>query len=391
MKDWDLHLKKDLLADQGMVYSSLSERISTYKHFYIKEQEWSSVPKRGSSDCSPARALWQSEQTASLSPSFQDQGSDIHTSDAVFSALLCCYTAQGKEYSFSRRGWRCVTRGLPWQGHYHTHDFIEILYVVKGEFQQILLGEKQTFHEGEFVITDRNISHADFLCGGSDSCVLFLWLQADYLNHLLSVVGQDHTLHQFFFHALQRQRQIQSYTHLYPSQALEAGRSSGSLLKTDETGRKLDILLEQLVYEDFSPSVGSSEIIAGNLKKLLSLLCWNYSLKLHSSDRENKEQTLFYEVDRYIRLHFQTVTASQLEKTFHYHRNYFNLLFQIYTGCTFVKYVQKLRLDHAAEALLTTNLSVKEIAMSCGYHNNSHFYHLFEEVYGMSPGDYRSM
>ena len=31
----------------------------------------------------------------------------------------------------------------------HTHDYIELFYVVEREFQQIILGKTVTFHEGD--------------------------------------------------------------------------------------------------------------------------------------------------------------------------------------------------------------------------------------------------
>ena len=34
----------------------------------------------------------------------------------------------------------------------HTHDYIELFYVVEGEFQQIILGKTLTFHEGDFCL-----------------------------------------------------------------------------------------------------------------------------------------------------------------------------------------------------------------------------------------------
>ena len=58
---------------------------------------------------------------------------------------------------------------------------------------------------------------------------------------------------------------------------------------------------------------------------------------------------------------------------------------------TFREYTQKIRLDHAAALLTGTGLSVREIAARAGWNNSSHFYHLFEARFGMSPAEYRKM
>ena len=148
--------------------------------------------------------------------------------------------------------------------------------------------------------------------------------------------------------------------------------------------------METLVEEDYFPGPGSEDIIRGSLIRLLSLLCRQYSTRLHSSDQESKERALLYELERYLRLHFATVTAAELEEVFHYHRNFYNLLLQKYRETTFRDYLLDIRMRHAAELLKNTRLPVREVALAAGYHNSSHFYHLFERHFGVSPAIYRT-
>lgn len=46
-------------------------------------------------------------------------------------------------------------------------------------------------------------------------------------------------------------------------------------------------------------------------------------------------------------------------------------------------------MKYAAGLLLGTRLPVREAALAAGWHNSSHFYHLFERHFGMSPSEYR--
>ncbi|MBR6825807.1 MAG: helix-turn-helix transcriptional regulator, partial [Oscillospiraceae bacterium] len=59
------------------------------------------------------------------------------------------------------------------------------------------------------------------------------------------------------------------------------------------------------------------------------------------------------------------------------------------TGMTFREYLTDLRMQKAARLLRSTVEGISEIAQSCGYHSSSTFYRLFQECYGMSPGQYR--
>ena len=393
MADWKLELEEDILRRKYPAFPSLEERITAYEHFYFVSGSRVTTP--------PAEAGPGQYAPDTACP-------DIRAAESPFSTLLYLYDKDGNEYTFSRRGMRHIRRSLPWQGHYHTHDYIEIFYVIKGSFRQILLGEKQTFSAGDFAITDQNLSHADVVEGTEDTAVLFLSLQSDYLDRLLASYDPRNDLQRFLFRALLRQKKEQSYLHLQPAEntlppspgGFFGGACQAPPISSEAPGafsdtaftpfqKPLSGILETLVEEDYFPREGGQEIIQGNLIRLLSLLCRQYSIRLHSSDQESREKVLLYELERYIRLHPATVNARRLEEVFHYHRNYFNLLLQKYQGISFQNYVQKIRMKYAAGLLLGTRLPVREAALAAGWHNSSHFYHLFERHFGMSPSEYR--
>ena len=126
------------------------------------------------------------------------------------SALLIVYGADGTEWSISSSGKRMVKRELPRLGWFHKHEYVEILYVIEGTFTQVLFGEEIRFGQGEFVITDQNCEHADYI-EPKDAAVLFLQIRADYLEHLLRTYDSRDELQQFLFHALWRQKKEQSF------------------------------------------------------------------------------------------------------------------------------------------------------------------------------------
>lgn len=381
MAHWNLQLTEDALKRTHPRFPTLAERLAAYENFYLPSPSGKSSSRE---ETAPRQDPGQSfPESASL---------DIRRTQSPFSTLLCLYDTSGNEYTFSRAGMRHVTREIPWQGHYHTHDYIEILLCLKGSFRQILLGEPRTFAAGEVVITDKNLEHADMLEGRTDTAVLFLSLQSDYLDQLLSTHDSQDDLQRFFFHALQKQRKEQSYIHFRPNPDSSPARLPGtaeSSTRSPHLSLQLSRLLETLIQEDYFPGPGSEEIIRGSLIRLFSLLCRRYSTRLRSSNQESKERALLYEVERYLRLHFATVTAGELEEAFHYHRNFYNLLLQKYRGVSFREYLQVIRMKHAEELLRNTRLPVREIALAAGYHNSSHFYHLFERHFGMSPALYR--
>lgn len=66
--------------------------------------------------------------------------------------------------------------------------------------------------------------------------------------------------------------------------------------------------------------------------------------------------------------------------------NYFKEL----TGVTFVRYINRIRIQAAKNMLRTTNLNITEIAFKCGFGNMRTFNHDFKNMTGVNPTEYRN-
>ena len=71
-------------------------------------------------------------------------------------------------------------------------------------------------------------------------------------------------------------------------------------------------------------------------------------------------------------------------------RRRFTQLFRELGGESWQKRVSSLRMRYAADLLKNTSISIRSIAFECGYKDLSHFYRVFKQTHGMSPGQYRS-
>ena len=296
-----------------------------------------------------------------------------------FMALLSIYEKSGLEWSKSFQGERLVERVWPRRGALHKHEYIEILYVIEGTFSQIILGEMHTFKKGSFVITDQNCEHADHI-DARNSSVIFMQIRADYMDRLLN--GYDHRdeVQRFLFHALSKQKKSESILVLEPND---------DLMKENDAARRIDHLLMQIFEEDTARDSGYLQTIDAYMKRLLAIMCSCYSTARFSASAERKEADLLYELERYIRLNLADVTVADLERQFHYHRNYYSALLKKYRGMTCLKYIQSLKMLQAKNLIESTDLPIRQIAQQAGYENMSFFYHLFEKTYGLSPSQLR--
>ena len=70
-------------------------------------------------------------------------------------------------------------------------------------------------------------------------------------------------------------------------------------------------------------------------------------------------------------------------------RTRFSHLFKEVIGISPLRMQTNMRLDHARDLLLYTELSVKEVAESCGYADQLYFSRIFKESTGISPSEYK--
>ncbi|MEA4822722.1 MAG: AraC family transcriptional regulator [Clostridiaceae bacterium] len=92
----------------------------------------------------------------------------------------------------------------------------------------------------------------------------------------------------------------------------------------------------------------------------------------------------------YINLNYtHKITLEQAAREALMNKNYFCTVFKQQMGCTYYSYVNTLRLHHACALLKSTERTVKEIALGCGFSDISSFNKAFRKAYSVSPGEYR--
>ena len=83
------------------------------------------------------------------------------------------------------------------------------------------------------------------------------------------------------------------------------------------------------------------------------------------------------------------ITLSDLANLVHISESHFSRTFKQKTGESVVAYVNRVRLNHARELLLTSDLSVEEIYCGVGYKSRNLFFKNFKALYGITPNKYR--
>lgn len=98
-------------------------------------------------------------------------------------------------------------------------------------------------------------------------------------------------------------------------------------------------------------------------------------------------------VDRaisYIQTHLtEKLTVEEIAASTGYSASYFSHLFTEETGMSPYQFVIKSRVEHAQQLLMTTRMTVQEIAFQCGFNSAANFCYTFRRMTGVSPHAFR--
>ena len=260
------------------------------------------------------------------------------------------------------------------QTFYHSHGYTELAYIASGELRLNVGGREETFREGEICLIHKECRHAETL-RRRELVVIYIMISDVFFDRVVTHHRDEHPadLNSILRNILHRKEEGYNYIRFMPGK--------GSL--------SIPGILGIILNEMWNQQAGSEEIIRGYVQRILFLLPSEYQISLSRNDQSRLRPLLFREVSAYIGDHYRKISIKKLTEVFHYNEDFFNQLLKQYAGKTYSKYVQNVRLEKAADLLVTSDMPVESIAHSVGYANLGFFYKIFRERYGITPHQYR--
>lgn len=182
----------------------------------------------------------------------------------------------------------------------HSHEYLELFYIVDGEYRQKILGNEFTFHKGELCLIDRNCEHQEILDSGS-STILFLGVTNTIFNDIMKHLSTSGRIASFLNMALLEQKNLQQYLHFKPQPE--------GMKKMEQT---LYLLLSELKQHD----VASPIICQGLLLRIFGILGTNYEFSLSKQLRKQMNWILFEEITDYMENHLTRSPLQDFPKNF---------------------------------------------------------------------------
>ena len=252
----------------------------------------------------------------------------------------------------------------------HSHNYIEIMCVIRGEIRHIINGKTFDIKEGQLIMMNRHISHGIKASGENDIAVNLI-VSSDYVGIAGARFRGDPSLRDF-------------------AEQEENEHGEGRfLIYGFDTNPYAKALIEGLICQ----CLFETDTPKGILRETLSLLLRHFEAKpemlLYTSSGDPERDPVREKIGAYIQSFYKTASLSELASILTMSEPYVSKRIKELYGATFTTLVSERRFSEAEQMLLHTDLPITEIAEAVGYDNNSFFHRRFRERYGISPSKWR--
>jgi AraC-like DNA-binding protein len=125
------------------------------------------------------------------------------------------------------------------------------------------------------------------------------------------------------------------------------------------------------------------------LQALIPKMIRHYCLLVQRHSMINYSQAV-RDCLNYINFHYsEPLSLETLAGRFSVNKNYLSSRFHTEVRQTVTEYINQTRIQHAAELLGKTALSIQEIAEQCGFTDGNYLTRIFKKIHGMTPNEYR--
>ncbi len=267
----------------------------------------------------------------------------------------------------------------------HFHDYYEMMIVLEGSLAQNIEGNVYNYEAGSVCFLNRSLLHKEQF--HQRARLLFIGFSVSYLEQLFDSAAHSRfpaekeilksPIYQLYLKDLQNSGE-KIYLDFIPT-----------IRQTNPTKRMHD-LSQSLMDCLLNPAFGVSHLADGFMCSILSWLSIpeNYHCSRVESSM-NGDFLLFMHITHLIEESEGRMTRAALSQRLCYSGDYLNRIIKKHTGLTLHEYNMNFTMKKAADLLAETDLSVSEIMQQLSFTNRTYFYHTFENLYGMTPREFR--
>jgi AraC-like DNA-binding protein len=272
-------------------------------------------------------------------------------------------------FSFPFRCWESELKDFIYPNHWH--EYYEILVIFRGKVHIVINGDVLNAEEGDIVLLDPGCIHS-FPSSDPATCIRFFQFSQGFFAR------EDHVNALVDFRSVFSQKPI-----------IRAISQDKTLYKNILTS------LDSIFDEYIKKSKGWQIAIKGELYHMFlhyvrGGAAENVTIP-HNKPLPITNEKRFERVFLLINKHFDNVNLdlNVAAQEAALSRFYFTRFFKQRTGQSFYSFLSAIRISHAKEMLLKTDLQIIDIARNCGFSSLSTFFRVFKTESGYTPSQYR--
>jgi len=245
-----------------------------------------------------------------------------------------------------------ATYGGDWHSVPHTHNHMELFYIVGGKGQFLIEDQLYPVNVSNLVIINPNVTHTE------------VSLNAQPLEYIvLGVEGIE---------------------------LVAGGTSNGCSILDHFESMEVSSCLRNILREMELKNTGYEDICQAYMEILLIRLMRNIDLTVSADPQMGTGNRQCAAVKRYIDIHFkEALTLEQLADEAHMNKYYLSHAFKKEYGVSPIYYMTSCRIEESKYLLAETDLSLSQIAQLLGFSSLSYFSQVFRRTQEKSPMEYR--
>lgn len=242
-------------------------------------------------------------------------------------------------------------------------DYYGMSYTVSGNRKFIMPNMIAFLHGGSIGITMKDVYHKTSFVDNTPYERFVLKFTDVVLEPLIKVIGRD------------------AFDELYSYPVYNF---------TPEIQNKLYHIYCDMLYEYEHYSNESELILSGMLHNLIMTVI-RHHLPINPKDIELSEtdNSILSAMDYIERNYLKDPSLTETAKHIGLSSSHFSRIFKQSTGVTYSEYLNYIRVEHGRKLLLTTDLSISEIAQFSGFDNGNYFCNVTKKLLGCSPSEIR--
>ncbi len=246
--------------------------------------------------------------------------------------------------------------------HYHWHTEIEIIRILKGTFSIILNEQIIDAKKDDIIFISPEVLH-----GGMPKDCIYECIVLD----INMFIKNNNICTNYLKDILNKKISINYDVH---------------------KNNDIKIYLDKIFNCMSQKQLGYEFLIQGYLYVIFGIIIEHnlYTKNINVLDKDKKRINQLKKVLEFIELEYsKSITLEDLAKKMDLNPKYFTKIFSEMTGKSPIQYLNSYRIKMACDMLLTTDLSITDISLNCGFNDLSYFIKTFKKEKNISPKKFR--